>query len=83
MREADEREADETSPEPTIKLDQFLKIQGMVSTGGQAKLLIQAGEVKVNGKVELRRGRKLIQGDRITTMGNTFSVDLTNLDAWS
>ncbi len=48
----------------SIKPDQFLKIKGVVDTGGQAKLLIQDGEVKVNGKVETRRGRKLIQGDR-------------------
>jgi ribosome-associated protein len=67
----------------SIKLDQFLKIKGVVDTGGQAKLLIQDGEVKVNGKVETRRGRKLIQGDRISTLGDTFKVDLSNLlDGW-
>lgn len=58
----------------TIKLDQFLKVVGMVQSGGQAKLLIQAGEVKVNGSVETRRGRKLVLGDRVSTMGNTFTV---------
>lgn len=46
-----------------IKLDQFLKLQGMVSTGGEAKSLIQNSEVKVNGDVENRRGRKLSPGD--------------------
>lgn len=67
----------------SIKLDQFLKIKGVVDTGGQAKLLIQDGEVKVNGKVETRRGRKLIQGDRVATFGEIFQVDLTNLlDGW-
>lgn len=60
--------------EEPIKLDQFLKVKGIVATGGQAKLLIQAGEVKVNGQVETRRGRKLIQGDRVYTMGETFRV---------
>ncbi|MBW4579654.1 MAG: RNA-binding S4 domain-containing protein [Tildeniella nuda ZEHNDER 1965/U140] len=59
----------------TIKLDQFLKVVGMVQSGGQAKLLIQAGEVKVNGTVETRRGRKLVLGDRVSTMGNTFNVE--------
>lgn len=59
----------------SIKLDQFLKMVGMASTGGQAKLLIQAGEVRVNGTVETRRGRKLMKGDRISTMGETFTVD--------
>lgn len=57
-----------------IKLDQFLKQQGIVQTGGQAKLLIQAGEVKVNGAMETRRGRKLVSGDRVSTMGQTFTV---------
>lgn len=58
-----------------IKLDQFLKLKGLVDTGGQAKLLIQAGEVKVNGKVETRRGRKLVEGDRVSTMGETLKVE--------
>lgn len=64
----------------SIKLDQFLKIKGMVGTGGQAKLLIQSGEVAVNGSIETRRGRKLIQGDVVSTMGETLQVDLTLLD---
>lgn len=63
----------------TIKLDQFLKVVGMVQSGGQAKLLIQAGEVKVNGAVETRRGRKLLLGDRVATMGNTFNVEAATL----
>lgn len=62
-----------------IKLDQFLKLVGIVQTGGQAKLLIQAGEVQVNGTVETRRGRKLVQGDRVSTMGETFKVEIPNL----
>jgi ribosome-associated protein len=59
----------------TIKLDQFLKLSGLVQTGGEAKLLIQAGEVKVNGKVETQRGRKLVKGDRVTTMGSLLVVE--------
>jgi ribosome-associated protein len=61
----------------TIKLDQFLKLSGLVSTGGHAKLLIQAGEVKVNGKVETQRGRKLVQGDRVSVFGETITVDFS------
>lgn len=61
----------------TIKLDQFLKLMGVVGSGGQAKMLIQAGEVLVNETVETRRGRKLAIGDRIATMGETFEVDAT------
>lgn len=61
-------------PDDTIKLDQFLKLQGLTQTGGQAKLLIQSGEVRVNGQIEMRRGRKLVKGDRVTTLGETVVV---------
>ena len=59
-----------------IKLDSFLKWQGLVDTGGQAKLVIQNGEVKVNGEVETRRGRKLVNGDEVTYSGKTITVQL-------
>lgn len=59
-----------------IKLDSFLKWQGLVDTGGQAKLVIQDGEVRVNGKVETRRGRKLVNGDKVTFNGRTLTVEL-------
>ncbi len=59
-----------------IKLDSFLKWQGLLETGGQAKLAIQNGEVRVNGEVERRRGRKLIDGDKVTFKGKTFVVKL-------
>ena len=45
-----------------MKLDQFLKWQGWVGTGGEAKHHIQAGAVSVNGTVETRRGRQLQAG---------------------
>ena len=48
-----------------MRLDQFLKWQGWVATGGEAKLRIQAGDVSVNGAVEQRRGRQLQSGDRV------------------
>lgn len=48
-----------------IQLDQLLKLAGLVETGGEAKMRIQAGEVRVNGAVETRRGRKLRHGDRV------------------
>ena len=44
-------------------LGQALKVAGLVGSGGEAKVLIQAGEVLVNGEVETRRGRKLEEGD--------------------
>ncbi len=58
----------------TITLDQFLKFAGIVGTGGQAKALIQGGEVRVNGQVETRRGRKLKPGDIIHFEGKSFEV---------
>ncbi len=61
---------------PFIKLDQFLKLVGMAETGGEAKMLIQGGEVQVNGAVETRRGRKLVVGDRVQLGGRTFAVKL-------
>ena len=46
-----------------IKLDSALKKAGLVNTGGHAKIIIQNGEVKVNGEVCFLRGKKLRQGD--------------------
>lgn len=65
-----------TSSDNTIKLDQFLKLIGIAPTGGQAKLMIQNGDVLVNDAVETRRGRKLRAGDRVTIGGQTFDVNL-------
>jgi len=48
---------------PIIRLDQFLKAHAVVGTGGQAKLLIQDGQVLVNGEVETRRRKQLRNGD--------------------
>lgn len=55
-------------------MDQFLKWLGVAGTGGQAKLLIQGGEVEVNGELETRRGRKLVAGDRVLCFGEEFVV---------
>lgn len=46
-----------------MTLGQALKASGLVGTGGEAKVLIQYGEVRVNGETETRRGRKLKTGD--------------------
>lgn len=67
-----------TQLDDTIKLDQFLKWVGVASTGGQAKLMIQDGEVLVNGAIETRRGKKLVTGDRVTVGSETFIVKLDN-----
>ncbi|HEY3365286.1 MAG TPA: RNA-binding S4 domain-containing protein [Symbiobacteriaceae bacterium] len=52
-----------------ITLDAFLKWVGLAATGGHAKTLIADGAVKVDGLPELRRGRKLRPGDRISVDG--------------
>jgi ribosome-associated protein len=58
-----------------IKLDSFLKAVNAVSSGGEAKMLIQDGHVKVNGELELRRGRKLRHGDMVVLGKNDFLVE--------
>ena len=57
-----------------IKLGQALILAGLVETGLDAKLFIQDGDVKVNGEVELRRGRKLYKGDQIEFDGEEFVI---------
>ena len=49
-----------------ITLDALLKATGLASSGGDAKLQIAAGQVRVNDEAETRRGRKLRAGDRVT-----------------
>lgn len=61
-----------------IKLDQFLKWQQVVQTGGEAKMLIQNGYVDVNGEMELRRGRKLRTGDIVQVGNSVYEVQLAD-----
>ena len=58
-----------------IKLDSFLKAVNAVASGGEAKLLITGGLVRVNGVVEHRRGRKLYPGDAVRLADQEFSVE--------
>jgi ribosome-associated protein len=58
----------------TIRLGQLLKMANLVTTGGEAKLRIQEGEVKVNGQVEMRRGRQLRVGDLVEIAGMVVKV---------
>lgn len=57
-----------------IKLDSLLKLASLVETGGEAKLLIQNGQVEVNGEVCTMRGRKLRAGDTVTLDGRTVAI---------
>ena len=58
-----------------IKLDAFLKFAALVGTGGEAKMVIADGMVKVNGEVCTMRGKKLRAGDRVEFAGQTLLVE--------
>ena len=57
-----------------IKLGQALKAAGLVDSGLDAKIVIQDGEVMVNGEVETRRGKKLYHGDVVEFDGETIEI---------
>lgn len=57
-----------------IKLGQALKAAGLVESGVDAKFVIQDGLVKVNGQVEIQRGKKLYDGDIVEFEGNQIKV---------
>ena len=57
-----------------IKLDAFLKFAAVAETGGDAKLMIQEGEIKVNGEICTQRGKKLRPGDIIEGLGRYITV---------
>ncbi|OIO83259.1 MAG: hypothetical protein AUK32_10285 [Candidatus Aquicultor secundus] len=61
---------------PGTRLEQLLKHAGLVSTGGEAKIRIQEGEIKVNNQVERRRGYKLKEGDVVTVGNDTVKVTI-------
>ncbi len=57
-----------------MKLDQYLKWKGLVASGGEAKQRIQQGDVRVNGCIEIRRGRQLAVGDGVEIDGRETIV---------
>lgn len=57
-----------------IKLDQFLKMAGIIQTGGEAKFYLEENIVLVNGVEERRRGRKLYLGDIVNVEGRKLIV---------
>jgi ribosome-associated protein len=61
-------------PSSGTTLGQALKASNLVGSGGEAKVLIQGGEVRVNGEVETRRGRKLQRGDVVEVSGERLEV---------
>lgn len=60
--------------EDYIKLGQALKAAGLVESGVDAKFAIQDGLVKVNGKTEIQRGKKLYEGDLVEFKGSKIQI---------
>lgn len=59
-----------------MELYKILKFEGIVASGGEAKAVIDGGQVLVNGEVETRKRKKIVSGDTIEFMGETFEVSL-------
>lgn len=58
-----------------IKLGQALKAANLVENGVDAKFAIQDGDVKVNGRVETQRGKKLVDGDIVSFQGQQIKIE--------
>ena len=65
----------EITREP-VELYKILKFEGLVSSGGEAKLLIGDGQVTVNGEIETRRSKKMVDGDVIEFRGQKLRLRL-------
>uniref|UniRef100_A0A7S0ZKM4 RNA-binding S4 domain-containing protein n=1 Tax=Timspurckia oligopyrenoides TaxID=708627 RepID=A0A7S0ZKM4_9RHOD len=65
-----------------ITLGQFIKVQGIAETGGQAKSMIQSGEISVNGTVETRRGRKLFKNDVVSFDTQSITVQFDSIETF-
>ncbi len=61
--------------EEFIRLDSAMKLADMVNSGGHAKIVIQNGEVKVNGEICLMRGKKLHRGDKAEFENSGFIIE--------
>ena len=69
----------EITREP-VELYKILKFEGLVTTGGEAKILIGDGEVTVNGEIETRRRKKIAGGDVIEFRGEILQMQLVSLN---
>jgi len=65
----------EVTEEP-VELYKILKFEGMVPSGGEAKLVVSEGMVKVNGVVETRKRKKITSGDTIEFSGEIVKIKL-------
>ena len=59
----------------SIAVDALLKFAAVAGTGGEAKSLVQAGQVRVNGQTETHRGRRLVPGDRVEILDPEGGVE--------
>lgn len=75
MSPADEPR-DVTIRDESIRLGQLLKLAGVVDSGGEARELIVEGQVRVNGEVDTRRGRRLHAGDVVEVVGERLRVNV-------
>lgn len=67
----------EISREP-VELYKILKFEGMVASGGQAKVVVAAGQVLVNGKIETQKRKKIVAGDTIEFNNETIGIKLAS-----
>jgi len=63
-------------PKEPVELYKILKFEGMVPSGGEAKLVISQGLVKVNGEIETRKRKKIVAGDLIEFSGEQMRIKL-------
>jgi len=63
-------------PKEPVELYKILKFEGLVPSGGEAKLVISEGMVLLNGEVETRKRKKIVSGDVIEFAGNVMKVKL-------
>ena len=59
---------------PYITLGQMLKLANLIGNGGEAKSFLKVEEVKVNGEIDQRRGRKLYPGDEVLVLGEAYRI---------
>ena len=67
----------EISREP-VELYKILKFEGMVASGGEAKVVVAAGQVLVNGKIDTRKRKKIVAGDTIEFNKEKIAIEVEN-----
>ena len=75
VKVAEKRQVSKKIDTDFIRLDAFLKMCDAVQTGGHAKIVIQEGEVRVNGEVCTQRGKKLRAGDKAEFENVVYNVE--------